>query len=133
MPISDGASGGRRTVVDLNWPPDKLKEFCQKNDNWILQLDVGMTSADVEALYRRQLTIPAPYEGVIAEIAGDERTPRWALEDVLVRFLGSVEVMASLATNGAVSEDVLRRLLVHDHPTVREHAEHSLQRRRQGA
>lgn len=48
-----------------------------------------MIPADLEALYRRQLTIAEPYAGVIAEIAADLRTPQWALKDVVTRFAES--------------------------------------------
>ena len=129
MSGNDRVPGESPRLVDLDWPPDKIKEFCENNDNWILQLSPQMTPDGVSALYRRQLTVPAPYEGLIAEIAGDERTPQWVIENVCTRFASSVEVMASLATNPAVSEETLHRLLSHEHPSVREHAEQTLRRR----
>lgn len=116
-------------IVDLSWPPEKIKEFCENNDDWLLMLDSGLTPADIEALYRRQLTVPAPYEGVIGEIAEDPRTPQWVLEDIVTRFAGSIEVMASLATNFTAPETLLKRLQQHDDPDVRLHAELSLRPR----
>ena len=110
-------------IVDLAWPPERIRDFCENEDNWTLLLESGMTSADIEALYRRQLTISAPYEGLIGEIAGDPRTPRWVLEDIATRFSGSIEVLGSLAANRAAPEAVLDRLQQHEHDVVREHAE----------
>lgn len=115
-------------IVDLSWPPEKIREFCESNDGWILLLDSGMTPADIEALYRRQVAVAAPYAGLIAEIAGDTRTPQWVLEDILARFASSVEVLAGIAANPAAPETLLRRLQQHEHPSVREHAEQSLRR-----
>ena len=110
-------------VLDLSWSPKRIKDFCENNDNWVLLLEPGMTTADVETLYRKQVTISAPYEGLIAEIASDPRTPRWVLEDIGSRFEASIEVMGALATNPAAPEAVLERLQQHQHPIVREHAE----------
>jgi hypothetical protein len=116
-------------VVDLSWPPERIREFCEKTDDWILELDAGMTPADLEALYRRQVAVPAPYDGLIGEIAGDPRTPQWVLEDIATRFAGSFQVMSGLATNPEAPEAVLTRLRQHEHPIVREHAELTLRRR----
>ena len=110
-------------LVDLTWPPERIRHFCENNDNWILLLYSGMAPADLEALYWRQLTVSAPYEGVIAEIAADVRTPQGVLEDIATRFAGSIEVLASLATNRAAPESVLERLQQHGDPSIRERAE----------
>ena len=34
--------------VDVNWPPEKIREFCEgeRNDWWGLRLDPAMTPAD---------------------------------------------------------------------------------------
>jgi hypothetical protein len=116
-------------IVDLSWPPEEIKEFCENNDGWLLMLDSGLTPADIDALYRRQLTVPAPYEGVISEIAEDTRTPQWVLEDIVTRFASSLEVMASLATNSTAPVTLLERLQQHEDPDVRLRAELSLRPR----
>ena len=117
-------------IVDLTWSPERIRDFCENNDDWTVMLDPGMTPADLEALYLRQLTVSTPYEGVIGEIAGDPRTPRSVLEDVATRFAGSIDVMGSLAINPATPEAVLDRLLQHEHEIVREHAEKTLRAER---
>jgi hypothetical protein len=110
-------------VVDLSWSPERIKDFCENNSDWILQLGPEITATDLERLYRRHLAVTTPYLGVIAEIAGDERTPDWILNDIASRFWVDVEVMAYLATNKSASNELLRRLLDHEHSSVREHAE----------
>lgn len=112
-------------IVDLTWSPERIRHFCENTDNWILLLDSSMTAADLETLYRRQLTVAAPYAGVIAEIAGDVRTPEWVLEDVVTRFADSTEILSSLATNRAVPEALLAQLEQHEESIIREHAEHT--------
>src|SRR5436190_232328 len=102
--MSDDDEVDDLTEVDLSWPPERIKEFCENNDDWVLMLDSGLTPADIDALYRRQLTVSAPYEGVISEIAADIRTPQWVLEDIMARFASSVSVMTSLATNFTAPE-----------------------------
>ncbi|HEU4892313.1 MAG TPA: hypothetical protein VFT47_12235 [Vicinamibacterales bacterium] len=105
-------------IVDVNWPPERIKEFCENNGNWVLFLDSRLTPADIEALYRRQLTVPEPHAGLIGEIGGDQRTPVWVLEDIVGRFRWSVEVLSSIATNPASPRPVLEQLRQHEHSVI---------------
>jgi hypothetical protein len=72
--------------------------------NWFLVLAPDMDSDAIGALYQRQVTTPLPYKELIAEIAGDERTPS--------------------------PDDILLALTSHAHEVVREHARLSLKRKR---
>jgi hypothetical protein len=121
----------RNRIVDLTWPPERIKQFCENTDNWTLMLDPAMTPSDVEALYRRQLTVAEPYAGLIGEIAADRRTPLWVLKDIATRF-SEDEILGGLATNPAVPDAILARLEQHEHPHVREHAEQTRRAARDG-
>jgi hypothetical protein len=116
--------------VDLTLPPAKLKEFCETHDNWVLRLGDDLLPGDVAALYDRQLTIDEPYEGVIAEIAEDGRTPRHTLTDIATRFRQSIAVMSALATNTNTTSELLQLLLKHKSKIVRDHARRALGERR---
>jgi hypothetical protein len=116
--------------IDLTCSPEQIRDYCERNDNWVVCLDAEMTSDDLAALYKRQVSISRPYEGLIAEIAGDPRTPRTVLEEILVRFRHSHEVMGSLATNETLADELVLALAEHEHPIVREHAGLLIQKRR---
>jgi len=112
--------------VDLSWPPDKIREFCENNVNWCLALPQEWSGADIEALYKRQLTVAQPYVGVISEIAADLRVSAATLMDIWRRFGSSVEVASALATNPAIPVALRQILLSHHEDVVREHAHFSI-------
>lgn len=128
--ITDMSDDSPLRIVDLNWPPQTIRTFCEQNDNWMLELGPHLTSGDLESLYQRQLTVPDPYVGLIAEIAGDDRTPGQVLADIWNRFGDSLEVASSLATNPEVPDEILQHLLGHEEDTVREHADYTIRARR---
>lgn len=84
-------------IVDITLPPDKIREFCEQEDNWVLELNEPMLPAELEALYRRQLTTETPYQGLVAELASHTNTPLGVLKDCVARFWASPEVMVGLA------------------------------------
>jgi hypothetical protein len=116
------------TVVDLTWPPDTIREFCESNDNWMLYIPETWTASEVEALYRRQLGVEQPYVGVISEIAADARASAETLTDIWTRFGEAVEVASALATNPATPTSLRKRLADHPEEVVREHAKAKIQR-----
>jgi len=108
--------------VNQNWSPERIKSFCEETDDWVLELDDGLGPEEIKALYARQVASHGCYEGLVAEVAGDARTPEPVLRDIARRFQASTEILASLATNLATPTDVLDTLLGHTHPMVVEHA-----------
>ena len=118
------------TDIDLTWPPDKIREFCESQDNWVLVIPESWTASDVEALYQRQLTIDRPYLGVISEIAADPRLSAETLADLWARFGQAIEVAGALATNPATPESLITLLAGHPEEVVREHAQATIQDRR---
>lgn len=132
-PDDDGPDDDEMIDVDLTWPPERIREFCENENNnwWTLYLPKDWTSADIEQLYLRHAAIPDPYEGVICEIAGDTRTPVHILVEIKARFAHLVPaVMSSLALNPQTPIEFVEELAQHADETVREHALQSLQRRK---
>jgi hypothetical protein len=113
--------------VDLSWSPDKIREFCEATDDWVLELPQHWQTTDIERLYRTHASATTPCIGVISEIAADSRTTVAALQDIWARFGTALEVASALATNPSASEPLLRELAVHPDEIVRQHAERTLE------
>jgi len=125
-------NGRELRKVDLTWPPEKIRQFCELEDYWVLELDASMSPSELEALYQRQVGVADPYIGLIAEIAEHANTPPQVLVDCARRFRSSAEVMSSLALRLDAEEALLVELSSHEHETVREHALQALRRRHNG-
>jgi hypothetical protein len=110
------------TNVDLTWPPDRIREFCESQDNWMLYIPEDWSASDVEALYQRQLTVDRPYLGVISEIAADARASVETLSDIWSRFGEATAVASALAVNPATPRSLRKRLADHPEEVVRQHA-----------
>jgi len=115
-------------LVDLTWSPDRIREFCESSDNWILELPSHWTTADVEELYRRHLGTDRIYLGVVVEIGGDARVSEEILLDIWKRFGSDIAVASAIATNPKTPESLLRELASHPDETIKGHAESSLGR-----
>lgn len=108
--------------VDLTLPPDKVKEFCVKNDGWSMHLDETWTSVTIEDLYHRHIAVDDPNSDVIGEIANDERASAWILEDIARRYWTDWVIMKGIAVNPSASQELLKRLAEHDDDEVRKKA-----------
>jgi hypothetical protein len=115
-------------TVDFRWPPERIKAFCEKETDWIFEIPDDVSAEDLAELYRRQVTSPARYNAVIAEIAGHANTPVETLDEMLTAFGDDEEITSALATNPSTPVAVLRILKGSRFESVRTHAEQSLER-----
>ena len=113
-------------VVDLRRSPKEVKEFCETNSEWSMQLDESWTAEEIGVLYRTHIGVPEPNTDVIGEIGNDPRSPEWVLSDIVEGFWADRILMVGVAVNPAAPPQLLERLAQHDQDEVRRKAERNL-------
>lgn len=108
-------------VVNLDWAPELIKEFCEKESEWVLSIPGDWSADRLEALYRRQVDSSTCSPGLVAEIVGHANTPVRVLEEAANLFGQNEEVASAIASNPITPISVLRELEKSEFESVREH------------
>lgn len=130
MDLEDSMDDAESPDVDLTWPPERVKEFCENTRTWALSIPNEWTAANIESLYRRHAAVADPYVYVISEIADDSRTPIHVLVEIKDRFVHLIPVASALALNPNTPLEFVQELARHSDEAVRAHAKQALHRRK---
>ncbi len=105
--------------VNISLPPEKLKQFCDENDDWVLALKNNMKPQELRKLFNSHVSSAYYNESILCAIAEHSNTPN----DILFKLsqLGDINIMRHIATNPKITEDVFCNLLKTDDYVVLEH------------
>ena len=104
-------------IVDVNLPPKELKEFCENNDYFIIELNDKMEEAKIIELYNIHINSPYCSESILSEIAEHNNTPI----DILTAIAYNAEpsTLLSLALNPNINKEIIEKLSkVKDYATL---------------
>ena len=66
--------------VNIHLAPKELKEFLEKNDDWVLSLDRDISVEEIQILFSNHIESEYYCDAIIGEIAGHLKTPLDILE-----------------------------------------------------